>query len=94
KWWGFHELHDIDIEIKDEYNEFVDFDRDYINEFHPYDVDRQTQNSGAQSNTVTPPCIELRLNGRHNQTQNLTHNGLQQVSNAILSTDVQQSQRR
>ncbi|CAM4861509.1 unnamed protein product [Rotaria socialis] len=93
KWWGFHELHDIDIEIKDEYNEFVDFDRDYINEFHPYDVDRQTQNSGAQSNTVTPPCIELRLNGRHNQTQNLTHNGLQQASNAILSTDVQQSQR-
>ncbi|CAF3544936.1 unnamed protein product, partial [Rotaria socialis] len=81
------------IEIKDEYDEFVDFDQDYINEFHPYGVDRQTQKSGAQSTRVTPPFIELCLKEPDKQTQNLTHNGLQQASNAILSTDVQQSQR-
>ncbi|CAM2698865.1 unnamed protein product [Rotaria socialis] len=92
KWWGLDKTK-VKIEIKDQPHEFVTFDQDYINDYHPYGVDRQTQNSGAHSNTVTPPFIELRLRGKHNQTQNLTHNGLQQASNAILSTDVQQSQR-
>ncbi|CAM4799704.1 unnamed protein product [Rotaria magnacalcarata] len=88
EWWGHRKFY---IEIKDEFGEFVDFDQIYFDEFHPYRVDRQTQNSGAQPTTKTPPFIELLLKKKHNRTQNFTQNGLQQASNAILSTDVQQS---
>ncbi|CAM4755091.1 unnamed protein product [Rotaria magnacalcarata] len=58
EWWGHRKFY---IEIKDEFGEFVDFDQIYFDEFHPYRVDRQTQNSGAQPTTKTPLFIELLL---------------------------------
>ena len=62
KWIAQWRKHDsFSIEIKDQDDEFVDFDEDYLTDFKPYHVDERTDECRVQPTTSTPPVVELRL---------------------------------